>query len=335
MTPAPRRLAAVFLAAALALAACGGDDEPKKVASPPAEPDRCPLTGVAVPDGADPDRATLVVKIDNVEDARPQAGIDRADLVVEETVEGGLTRLFAVFQCQSAPSVGPVRSGRTTDVGLLRLFGNGAVFAYSGANKTVNRQLTKAGAQLLAYDSNPDPFRLTDQVAPHNVYSSTADLLEAGLGDEASVDAPEPLFAYDDSPPAAAKASAGVQLEWSGYASAGWSWRDGRWVRTQNGTPDVLANKRRVSAANVLALRITTRDTGLKDIAGNASPEDVVTGSGKLWLFRDGKVITGTWKRKRLDDPMVLTVAGGAELTLARGQTWIELLPPNATIRVR
>jgi hypothetical protein len=241
MTLGPR-LSAALVAIVLAVAGCGGDDEPKKTVSPPAEPDRCPLTGVVVPDGADADRPTLVVKIDNVEDARPQAGIDRADLVVEETVEGGLTRLFAVFQCQSAPSVGPVRSGRTTDVGLLRLFGNGAVFAYSGANKTVNRQLTKTGAQLLAYDNNPDPFRLTEQAAPHNVYSSTEDLLDAGLGDEATVAAPEPLFTYDDTPPGSAKASAGVQLEWSGFASAGWSWRDGRWVRTQNGTPDVHAN---------------------------------------------------------------------------------------------
>jgi hypothetical protein len=334
MTPDPRRLAALFLSAALALAGCGGGDEPKKVAAPPEEPDRCPLTGVVVPEDADPDRATLVVKIDNVDDARPQAGLDQADLVVEETVEGGLTRLFAVFQCEAAPSVGPIRSGRTTDVGLLRLF-DGAVFAYSGANKTVNRQLADAGAELLAYDNDPDPFRLTEQAAPHNVYSSTDELLDAGLGDDASVEAPEPLFTYTDSAPTSAKAAQRLALEWSGFASATWSWRDDRWVRTQNGTPDVLANDVRVSAANVLALRITTRDTGLKDVAGNSSPGDVVTGSGKLWLFRDGKVVTGTWKRDTLDDPMTLTADSGAEISLARGRTWLELLPPTATIRIR
>jgi hypothetical protein len=333
MTLAPR-LSAVLVAAALALAGCGGgDDEPKRMAAPE-EPDRCPLTGVEVPDGADPDRATLVVKVDNVDAARPQAGLDRADLVVEQTVEGGLTRLFAVFQCQAAPSVGPIRSGRTTDVGLLRLF-DGAVFAYSGANKTVNRQLARAGAELLAYDNDPSPFRLTDQEAPHNVYSSTADLLDAGLGDDASVEAPQPLFTYTDTTPADAKASRGVAFAWSGFSTAAWTWRDGRWVRTQNDTPDVLANDRRVTVSNVVALRITTRDTGLKDIAGNSSPEDVVTGSGKCWLFRDGKVITGTWKRQSLKDQMVLTGADGEELTLARGQTWIELLPPEATIKVR
>ena len=332
MTLAPR-LSAALVAAALVLAGCGGDDEPKKAAAPE-EPDRCPLTGVAVPDGADPDRATLVVKIDNVDAARPQAGIDRADLIVEQTVEGGLTRLFAVFQCQSAPSVGPIRSGRTTDVGLLRLF-DSAVFAYSGANKTVNRQLAKTDAALLAYDNDPSPFRLTEQEAPHNVFSSTEELLDVGLGDDTSMEAPQPLFTYADEPPTAAKSSRGVAFAWSGFSSAAWTWRNDRWVRTQNGTPDVLANDRRVSAANVLALRITTRDTGLKDVAGNSSPEAVVTGSGKLWLFRDGKVITGTWKRESLKDPMVLTATGGTALALARGQTWIELLPPEATIRVR
>ena len=330
--PTAARLPAIVVALALALAGCGGDDDPKKAAAPE-EPERCPLTGAAVAGEADPDRPALVVKIDNVDEARPQAGLDQADVVIEETVEGGLTRLFAVFQCRSAPSVGPIRSGRTTDVGLLRLFG-GAVFAYSGANKTVNRQLADAGAELLAYDNDPSPFRLTDQAAPHNVYSSTEELLDAGL-DDATVDAPPPLFSYSDSVPAAAKPARGVDLTWSGLARASWSWRNGRWVRTQNGTADVLANDERIAAANVLALRITTRDTGLKDVAGNSSPENVVTGSGKCWLFRDGKVVTGTWKRQTLDDPMVLTDPGGVELALARGQTWVELLPPEATLAVR
>jgi hypothetical protein len=325
------RLLALLLAGSIVLAGCGGDDEPKAA---PSEPDRCPLTGTEVPEGGDSGRSALVVKVDNVDEARPQAGLDQADLVVEETVEGGLTRLFAVFQCRSAPSVGPIRSARTTDVGLLGLLGD-AVFAYSGANKTVNRQLAKSGVALVQYDSNPDPFRLSDQAAPHNVYSSTDDLLDAGIGDDDAPAPPQPVFTYDGSVPAGAEAAKRADLAWSGFARASWLWRDDRWVRSQNGTPDVLADDRRVAAANVVVLRITTRDTGLKDVAGNSSPEDVITGTGKVWVFRDGKVLTGTWKRPTLEDPMTLTATDGGRLALRPGQTWVELLPPDATLKIR
>jgi hypothetical protein len=328
-----RRPALVVLAALLVpLAGCGGDDKDEPDATP--TPARCPLTGTEAPGGAVPERPALVVKIDNVDAARPQAGLDRADLVVEETVEGGLTRLFAVFHCAAAPSVGPIRSARTTDVGLLQLF-DGAIFAYSGANKTVNKQLAKAGAALLAYDSGPTVFRLSDQAAPHNVYASTRQLVRAGVGKADTLAAPGTLFTYSDSPPADADEASTVKFAWSGQASASWSWSSGRWERSQNGTPDVLADDKRVGAENVVAMRITTRDTGLRDVAGNASPEDVVTGSGKVWVLRDGKVLRGTWTREQLEDPLVFTDPAGHPIPLAPGVTWIELLPPDATLKVR
>src|SRR3954447_1343617 len=139
------RIGSALLASGLVLAACGGGHKAPKPAATSASPTpspsptatpvaaRCPLTGVPPQSGQDIHRPALAVKIDNINAARPQAGIDHADVVVEELVEGGLTRLFAVFQCDSASSVGPVCSARTSDADLLALL-HGSVFGFSGAN---------------------------------------------------------------------------------------------------------------------------------------------------------------------------------------------------------
>ena len=359
-------IAALTLAGAVACSGGGSSPAPPKKSSPAAEPKRCPLTGVPPTDGQDPDRVALAVKIDNVDVGRPQAGIDRADLVVEETVEGGLTRLFVVFQCNTAKDIGPIRSARTSDAALLRLLG-GAVFGYSGANPRAIKPVEQtSNAVLLSYDANPTLYhRVGDRPAPHNVFTKTQTLLDAGQDKDDSLEAPPPLFTYTDSVPSAspsttastaatastavtastaataptaastAKTATKVDLRWSPDASASWSWAHGRWVRTQNGTADVLTNHKRVAATNVVVMKIKTKDTGIRDVVGNPSPDDVITGSGKVWVFRDGKVFTGRWKRHGIGGAMTLQDANGAPLALDPGVTWIELLPPpQGTIKI-
>src|SRR5436305_7908462 len=184
------RVARPLLAAALAavtgagLAACGGGSHPAPLASttpstsasPSAAPvavKTCPLTGLPPKKGQRIGRVALAVKIDNVNDARPQAGLDHADLVVEETVEGGLTRLFTVFQCDSAADVGPIRSARTSDTDLLRLL-DGAVFGYSGANpRAIVPVQQHSRAVLIPWDNVPQYFhRDASRPAPPDVVLS-------------------------------------------------------------------------------------------------------------------------------------------------------------------
>jgi hypothetical protein len=293
------------------------------------------LTGQLPAGKQDVARPVLAVKIDNVDVARPQAGIDRADIVIEETVEGGLTRLFTVFQCDSAPSIGPVRSARTTDAALLRLFGH-AVFGFSGANPKVLPQVkAMSHALLLSYDANSSLYhRDSARPIPHNVFTSTQTIVDAAKKKDGSLKAPSAVFDYSDSAPAAAKAAKGVSLRWSPDASAAWSWSRGHWLRTQNGSPDVLVDKKRVAATNVVLMRITTKDTGIRDVIGNPSPDDVVTGSGQVWVLREGKVVPGHWKRPGIGGRMTLVDSAGTTISLARGRTWIELLPPNATMQL-
>ena len=335
---ARHRLFLPLLAAAATVAtACGGGPHHKVEAaptspspsvspSPTQTPDVCPFTGAPATGSQKVHRVPLAVKIDNIDLARPQSGIDKADVVFEELVEGGLTRLMAVFQCDSATNLGPIRSARTSDADLLALL-HGSVFGYSGANPAAIPPIRAHGdTVLIANDDLPQYFhRSSSRPAPHNVYSDTETILKAGLARRKNLPAATPLFVYGDLSASATPAS-NVAMAWP-QASASWRWSGASWLRTQNGTPDKLTNGARVKAENVIVMQIRIGSTGIRDVAGNASPLNITVGTGRVWVFRDGKVVTGTWRRASIGARLRFFDAAGAPITLHPGRTWVELLP--------
>jgi hypothetical protein len=286
----------------------------------------CPLTGLPQRKHQSAARAPLAVKIDNVSEALPQAGDNRADIVVEELVEGGLTRLMAIFQCSKAPLVGPIRSARISDADVLALL-HGSVLGYSGANPSDLPPIEAHGdTVLISQDADPQYFyRDNSRAAPHNVFSSTKRMLHAGLLKRPHLKAPKPLFSYGTIDPSARRAKH-IALSWPA-ASAVWTWSKDKWLRTQDGTPDLLANHAQVSTTNVVIMRVDIASTGLHDVLGNPSPLDVTVGSNPVWVLRDGKMIKGTWKRPKITSPITLLDSSGNVIKLAPGRTWIELLP--------
>ncbi|MBV9098678.1 MAG: DUF3048 domain-containing protein, partial [Frankiaceae bacterium] len=310
---------------------------PTVTPTPTVAPVTCPLTGLAPSRGQDPRRPALAVKIDNVDIARPQAGVDKADVVVEELVEGGLTRLFAVFQCDSAPRIEPIRSARTSDADLLALL-HGSVFAFSGANPAALPPIRKVGNTVMI---SADAFgggvfhRDGARPAPHNEYASSVVLLAAGQSRRRGLAAPPPLFGYGALDASVARPARVVGLSWPA-ASAAWTWSGGGWQRTQNGTKDVLTDGRRVSATNVVIMSIRIGSTGIRDVLGNASPLDVTVGPKRpVWVLRDGQVIRGTWERRSINTGWVLLDAHGNPLALKPGRTWVELLPSPRVPTIR
>lgn len=337
-------LTALLAAGALAVAGCSSSSTGSSSAPKPASSNRassgpiCPLTGLPQTGNEQADRVALAVKIDNIGPARPQAGINNADVVVEELVEGGLTRLMAIFQCQKAGLVGPIRSVRITDADLLALL-HGSVLGYSGANpKDMPPVRANSDAALIAYDNTPQYFHLdSSRPAPHDVFSSTTTLLNAGLKLRSKLQAPPALFTYGAIDPAARPAHH-VTLAWPDSA-ARWTWSSHGWLRDQGEhtyslTPDVLSDGQRISATNVVVLGVNIASTGLRDVLGNPSPLDVTIGSNPAWVLRDGKMIKGTWHRKSIKDGITLKDAQGHVIALEPGRTWIELLPtPRAPSR--
>jgi hypothetical protein len=329
---------AALTAIALLAVGCGGGSKPG--ASPAGQTQAtggsasvstkslgtCPLTGQPATAGQNPKRVAVAVKIDNIAPALPQAGINNADVVFEELVEGGLTRLMAIFQCTKASTVGPIRSARISDADVLALL-HGSVLGYSGANPADLPPIeANSDAVLISQDADPQYFsRNYSRPAPHNVFSSTNRILGAGLKQRKSLKAPKPLFSYgpiDASTHAGHKAS----MSWPA-ASAAWTWNGSNYLRTQDGSADKLTDGSRISAANVVIMNVDIQSTGLYDVDGSPSPLDVTVGSNRVWVLRNGKLVKGRWSRPTISSGLTFTDAAGHTINLTPGRTWVELLP--------
>lgn len=302
-------------------------------ASSPAPPATCPLTGANAPEGAIPPRPALAIKVENHPLARPQAGLNDADIVYEEPVEGGLTRFIAVFQCAASDRVGPVRSGRTTDPNVLRQFG-AAIFGYAGGVPIVKREVPQAGLTDVNYIVAASAYTRDDaRAAPHNLYTSTVDLRKAAAS---HAGAPSPVFSYALDLEQRSRKARVVHLPFSGYSDVYWRWsrRDSAWLRWHGTVPHTVEGDEQVSATNVVVQVVGVSASSIIDAAGNASPEVDLIGSGKAYVFRDGRVIVGRWERRTLDDVTRFVTRDGTVIALAPGRTWVELLPRDVAVEI-
>jgi Protein of unknown function (DUF3048) N-terminal domain/Protein of unknown function (DUF3048) C-terminal domain len=294
----------------------------------------CPLTGVPIAaGGAVAQRPALAVKIDNYPAARPQSGLDKADIVFEEPVEGGITRYAAVFQCQDAPLVGPVRSARNIDIGILGQLGTpllvhvggiNPVLANINASPLVNIDLGNYGS----IQTHP-----TGRVAPYATYSTTAQL----WGTQPSkTTPPQPLFTYSNKKPTGTAVSA-VNIDFSQTSNVTWKYNPAisAFTRFYNGTtPDMLSDGVQNTAANVIVQSVQiSYGPWLENSEGGLEVQAALypNASGAAEVFRDGTEITGTWKRAALGSPTQFVGADGSPIALQPGQTWVELVPNTIT----
>lgn len=291
----------------------------------------CPLTGEKLPgDQEPPKRPALAVKVENAPEARPQAGLDRADVVYEEPVEGGVTRYIVVFHCDDAPRLGPVRSARMTDISVLAQYGK-PLFGFAGGAPKVRNEVGKANLVDLNYvDSAEEYVRDESREAPHNLYTTTKKLFKAGASRGST---PEPVFTYEDELDLKAKPAKSIHIPFSTtYADVYWRWTKGRWARSHGSEPHLLESGDQVTAANIVVMSVKVSDSEIVDVAGYASPEVELVGSGKAWIFRDGRVVVGKWIRDREGDVTRLEAKDGSEIPLAPGATWVELVPTTVDV---
>ncbi len=289
--------------------------------APVAQPGTHPLTGLP---GAAQNRAALVVKIDNSENARPHTGLDAADLIIEEEVEGGITRLAAVFH-SGGGDIGPVRSGRTTDISYLSGLGR-PILAYSGANDLTETMLRRQElVQNLGAMRFGAYWRSSGRRAPHNLYTSASDLWGA-----AQASMPPAQFTYRSEGTASrGRDAAGAVVSFPSVA-IDWAWTGDAWSRTQRGTPHTLANGGVLTAANVVVVEVAEIPTGMKDSSGAVVPEFVFVGNGPATVLSDGKAVSGVWTRPTLRDAATLTRGDGSVIELTPGVTWIEIVTTGA-----
>jgi len=298
-------------------------------------PPTCPLTGTPAPGGRVPRRPALAIKVENAPEARPQTGLDRADVVYEEPVEGGLTRFIAIFQCHDASRVGPVRSGRMEDPDVLVQYGR-PVMGFAGGANPVKKAIDRSGVVDANYLVAPKAYVRDDaRLAPHNLYTTTAALWKAGAKIAKSHGAaPRPVFSYAAEVAGKSRRVAEVHVPYSGYSDVYWRWsaKQGEWLRSHGTVPHMLTDGSQVAATNVVVLEVRVGTSSIVDAAGNPSPRVTLTGRGKAMVFRDGRMIAGRWSRPSLPDLTELTSRSGDAIALAPGTTWVELVPTTVPV---
>jgi hypothetical protein len=286
-----------------------------------------PLTGALAASAAAATRPALGVKIDNVDGAWPQAGLNQADIVFDLPVEGGLTRLLAVFHSQDVALFGPIRSARPVDADLLHLLGH-PYFAFSGGTKTdLGPIADHSNATPMWWDVTPGLFIIRrDHAVPHQVFGSTAQLYAGGQQRAASTTPPPPIFSYSATAPTGAPAAKTIAAAYDA-ATATWTWNGSQYLRDQSGHPDILLDGGQVSATNIVVMSVGLQSTGARDSHGTVVPLPVVLGSGTAWVFRNGVQVKGIWSRPSENSPMKLQTSSGQIITLAPGRAWVEVLP--------
>jgi hypothetical protein len=298
-------------------------------------PPTCPLTGLPAPGGEVPHRPVVAVKVENTPDAYPLAGLQNADVVYEEIVEGGITRFMALYQCQDAVRVGPVRSARTTDPKILVQFSEGSVLAYSGGQSAVVNAIGRSGLAGLDETTGGAAFwRDPERVAPHDLLVNTSKLRAKVAKRIAGEGAPRRVFPFDAEAILPGKHVVSVTAAFSSSITAMWRWMPtaGRWQRRYEDAPMTLDTGRAITATNVLIQQVEVTEGNLVDVLGYHSPEVTLTGSGKAWILRDGVLIKGRWSRPVMGAVTKFLTRSGEVIPLIPGNTWVELIPTTETV---
>jgi hypothetical protein len=323
---APLTIASLLAATTLVLAGCGGSDSSddqkpasQEVAGSEEIAATWPLTGLPVEGDEDVAKSypVLVTKMDNTEASSPQLGLSQADMVVEELVEGGLTRLAAFYYSQLPTEVGPVRSMRASDIGIVSPI-DASVVTSGAAGRTIAR-INDAGIQF--FQEGVDGIsRDTSRSAPYNVFADLTTIADAAEQDPARPADYLPWGDEADFP--GGQAATTIAASFGGGHTTNWTY-DGKGYVNEN---TYAAQGDHFPADTVLVLRVTVGDAGYLDPAGNPVPETKLTGKGQAMIFHGGKLVRGTWSKSDLDAPITLSTKAGA-LTVPAGHTWIELVP--------
>ena len=310
------------LAFVLVLAGCGGAGTTagKKSASDHVNI----LTGLPGSDGP-----VLAVKIDDTPQAHPQIGLDRADVVYIEQVEGGLTRLAAIFTTPEAmPSlIGPVRSARISDMDILAQYGHIA-FAFSGAQTKLFPVINAANLENLGAEREPETLYSRDltRSAPTNLILHPQDLLNKAISEGKKIDTVKSIGWKFGSKPFGGRAITSASFKWpASRYSAIWSSSEKRWLLSYDGAPNLAASGVQLGSPTLIIQKVSITASEYHDKVGGVTPFSNTVGSGTAYLLRDGEAIPIYWNRANAETGTTWTLKDGTNANFAPGQIWIAL----------
>lgn len=341
MTPARRRVAArsgtAVLGLALVLAGCSSDPEPRKTTARATSSPEPSVSTSAPPQPSmlsgrmgRPDQPVFAVKIDNTAKAYPQAGLSKADVVYVEQVEGGVTRIAAIYSSQYPRYVGPVRSARITDIELFKQYGKVGLI-YSGSQNRLHDNLQRAPLGLVSFDQDRTGYRrAADRSQPYDVIG-TFDQLRARAG---KVDPPREVgYTFGEAPVGGKRAKTVTVRYPMTRVGAEWSAKGERWLLSMDGVPARAAEGGRLGPTTFVVQFATVKPSRYNDVNGANTPMTETVGKGRAMIFRDGQVFEGAWSRAKASDPTSYTI-GGVPAVFAPGQIWVTLIGRDRPVTV-
>ncbi len=263
-------------------------------------------------------RPELIFKIDNVAQARPPTGLAKADIVYLLPVEGGLSRIFAVFSSQVPPVVGPVRSSRAEDLPLLRQFGRPA-FAFSGAQPELLPVVERARIVNLYAGRVGGYYRDNGRIAPYNLYAKTRRLLAEAKG---ASRARNIGFTFGRVPAGGLAAKSYSVSYPAASFTFRWSASERRWLSWMDGKPALAAGGGQLGGATIVIQSVVVGASHFREL-GIKPPYANTVGSGIAVVLRDGRAYHVHWSRPRADGGTTYTLPGGEPMRFARGQVWV------------
>jgi hypothetical protein len=271
--------------------------------------------------------AVLVVKIDDTTQAHPQVGLEDADIVYIEQVEGGLTRLAAVFSSVIPQRIGPVRSARISDIDIVAQFGRVA-FAYSGAQKKLLPVIASANLQDLgAQRQSPRIFTTDPNRTQPYAMVLRADLLMQKIKDKNfEIDPAKSVgFRFGELQEGGAPTTKAVMHWPAATYSATWSQQESRWLLSHNNSADVAESGVVLGPTTLVIQMVSITPSEYKDKVGGVTPYSQTVGEGKAYVLRNGQRFITTWSRPSSDSGTTFTFADGAIMNFDPGQIWIAL----------
>lgn len=309
----------------------------------------CPLSGQPVDDPAQLERRPLAIKISNAPSVvRPQAGLDKADVVFEHLAEAGLTRFTAIFLCKDAEKVGSVRSARLIDLEIPAIFKS--LFAFSGASGGVKLKINQSDFLDRVFSPDPgfnDPgFRRIPQEGKafeHTLFTDTSTLWQ--LAAERGVNQRQNLegWVFSAEPPSGGTPAREVDIVYrANIASAEYRYDEERraYLRYVLGEPHIEElTGGQLAADNVIVLYANHVETDIIEDSTGPKPyysiEIQIWGQGPAQIFRNGQMYHVTWSRPQRGDMIRFLDGEGNPFPLTPGQTWIQVVPLDQPVAVR
>ena len=285
-------------------------------------------------------RRVISFKIDNNINARPQSGLEKADLIFEVLVEGGMTRFLAVFLDSTADYLGPVRSARPTDPTLIKPFSSTLVV--SGATEGLIPSIRELGVNVLEEQNSPSMFRISSRNAPHNLYADT-ELVREVIDRKGYIflqPGPTPIFEFGYNQNNWSMGEDKITIKYSDETTVIWK-LDGtiynrfiidsyaknddpeahNWISQDGFTSEILTTE-----TIVVIQGVQYRDEA------TTLPSILTVGLGPVYVFHNGQMVDGTWRRSDIDDPFELYDTYGEPIIIPPGKQWIHVLPLEGSI---